>query len=320
MTRRSLRRRLLRRRPLRRRLLLPQPLRVLSMAEFSVRSRLAALCAGLALAVASTASAKPAAHEQLDRTEETPKQLRGVDVNEHLGQRLPLDLNLRDATGKSVRLGDFFDGRHPVLLTLNYSNCPMLCSLQLTALVKGLKEVEWGINQDYQIVTVSLDPTEAPETTQRTAKRYLAQYGRAGAAPGWHFLTGTEQSVKAYADALGLTYQYDEKRKEYAHPAALVLASPSGAITRYLYGIDFAPKTLRLGLVEASEGKIGSTIDKLVLYCFHYDSSEGRYAPIASRIMQVGGAATVVVMAGALFILHRADRKRKRRLAESTAT
>lgn len=290
------------------------------MAEFSVRNWFAALCAGIALAVCSTAWARPAGNEQIDRTDETPKQLRGVDVNEHLGQKLPLDLNFRDATGKSVRLGDFFDGHRPVLLTLNYSNCPMLCSLQLTGLVKGLKQVEWSINQDYEVVTVSLDPTEPPETTQRTAKRYLTQYGRAGSAAGWHFLTGTEQSVKAYADALGLTYRYDEKRKEYAHPAALVLASPNGAITRYLYGIEFVPKTLRLALVEASEGKIGSTIDKLVLYCFHYDSSEGRYAPVAARIMQVGGAVTVVVMAGALFFLHRADRKRKRRLAESTAT
>jgi protein SCO1/2 len=290
------------------------------MAERSLRRRLAALCAGIALAVSSTVMAHPAANEQADRTEETPKQLRGVDVQEHLGQKVPLDLPLRDANGRAVHLGDFFDGRHPVLLTLNYSNCPMLCSMQLTALVKGLKEVEWSVNQEFQIVTVSLDPTEAPEITQRTAKRYLTQYGRPEAAPGWHFLTGTEQSVHAYADALGITYRYDEKRKEYAHPAALVLASPSGIVTRYLYGIDFKPQTLRLGLVEASEGKIGSTIDKLVLYCFHYDSSEGRYAPVASRIMRVGGAATVLVMAGALFLLHRADKKRKRRLAESTAT
>ncbi|MGC4093654.1 MAG: SCO family protein [Polyangiaceae bacterium] len=290
------------------------------MGERSVRRRLASLCAGVALAVCTTASAHPAADQLAERTEETPKQLRGVDVQEHLGSHLPLDLALRDATGRPVRLGDFFDGRHPVLLTLNYSNCPMLCSLQLNALVKGLKEVEWSINQEFQVVTVSLDPTEEPAVTQRTAKRYLTQYGRPEAAPGWHFLTGTEQSVHAYADALGLSYKYDELRKEYAHPAALVLASPSGNITRYLYGIEFAPKTLRLGLVEASEGKIGSTIDKLVLYCFHYDSTEGRYAPVANRIMQVGGAVTVVVMAGALYLLHRADRKRKRRLAESTAT
>jgi len=290
------------------------------MVERSVRNRLAALCAGIALSVSSTVWSHPAADEKVERTEETPKQLQGVDVQEHLGSKLPLDLKLRDAMGRPVRLGDFFDGRHPVLLTLNYSNCPMLCSLQLTALVKGLKEVEWGINQEFQVVTVSLDPTEAPETTQRTAKRYLTQYGRPEAAAGWHFLTGTAENVHSYADALGLSYRYDEKRKEYAHPAALVLASPAGNVTRYLYGIEFAPKTLRLGLVEASEGKIGSTIDKLILYCFHYDASEGRYAPVANRVMQVGGAVSVVVMAGALFLLHRADRKRKRRLAESTAT
>jgi protein SCO1/2 len=291
------------------------------MANSSVRAWFAALVTGFVCAMVSVASAHPVAEgERTDRTDETPKQLQGVDVHEHLGGKIPTGLALRDETGRPVLLGDFFDGRHPVLLTLNYSNCPMLCSLQLSALVKGLKEIEWGISQDFQVVTVSLDPTEPPATTQRTAKRYLTQYGRPESRPGWHFLTGTEEAVKTYAGALGFTYRYDEKRKEYAHPAAVALASPSGTLTRYLYGIEFAPKTLRLALVEASEGKIGSTIDKIVLYCFHYDSSEGRYAPVANRIMQVGGAAMVVVLGGSLLLLHRADRKRKRRLAESTAT
>ncbi|HWA77227.1 MAG TPA: SCO family protein [Polyangiaceae bacterium] len=290
------------------------------MAKASVRSLAAALVAGLLLTVNPAASAPVPLSERIDRTEPTPKQLRGVDVKERLGSQLPLSLPFRDQDGRSVTLGQYFDGQHPVLFTLNYSNCPMLCSLMLTGLVKGLKNVEWGINREYQVVTVSLDAAEPLDVTQRTANRYLTQYGRPEARPGWHFLTGSEQNIRAYADALGFSYRYDEKRKEFAHPAAIALASPSGTLVRYLYGIEFEPKTLRLGLVEASEGKIGTTLDRLVLYCFHYDSSEGRYAPVAKRIMEIGGALTVALLGGFLWVLSRADSKRRRHLAESTVT
>jgi protein SCO1/2 len=290
------------------------------MGKVTVRSLAAALLAGLLLTVTPVAAAPVPLSERIDRTEPTPKQLQGVDVQERLGSRLPLSLSFHDQEGRTVNLGKFFDGQHPVLFTLNYSNCPMLCSLMLSGLVKGLKGVEWGINQEFQIVTVSLDAKEPLEVTQRTANRYLTQYGRPGARPGWHFLTGTEQDIRAYADAIGFSYRYDEARKEFAHPAAIVLASPNGTIVRYLYGLEFEPKTLRLGLVEASEGKIGTTLDRLVLYCFHYDSSEGRYAPVAKRIMEVGGAVTIVLLAGFLWLLFRADSKRRRHLAESTVT
>ena len=269
---------------------------------------------------ASSASAAPVAEgERVERLEPPPKQLEGVDVQEHLGAQLPLGLRFRDEAGKDVTLGQYFDGHRPVLLTLNYASCPMLCSLVLSGAVKGLKGVEWGINKEFQVVTVSLDPEEPRELTLRTKERYLSQYGRPDAAKGWHFLTGSAANVEAYAAALGFSYRYDEKRKEYAHPAALALASPSGMIARYLYGIEFDPRTLRLGLVEASEGRIGTTIDKIVLYCFHYDSSEGRYAPVARRIMQIGGALAVALIAGLIVVLHRADVKRRRHLAQSTA-
>lgn len=290
------------------------------MANVSARSLAAAVLAGLLLAVAPAAAEPVPLSERIDRTDPIPKQLQGVDVRERLGSQLPLSLPFRDQDGREVTLGKYFDGQHPVLFTLNYSDCPMLCSLMLTGLVKGLKEVEWGIHRDFQIVTVSLDAKEQQAVTQRTANRYLTQYGRPDARPGWHFLTGTEQNIRAYADALGFSYRYDEARKEFAHPAAIALASPSGTLVRYLYGLEFEPKTLRLGLVEASEGKIGSTLDRLILYCFHYDSSEGRYAPVAKRIMEVGGAATVALLAGFLWVLHRADSKRRRQLAESTVT
>jgi protein SCO1/2 len=281
-------------------------------------SRAAAL--GLVLATGVAAAHPVAESEQVERLEPTPKQLQGVDVNEHLGANLPKNLRFRDESGREVVLSQYFDGQHPVLLTLNYANCPMLCSLVLTGLVKGLKEVEWGINRDFQVVTVSLDPTQSLELTQRTKDRYLTQYGRPGAEPGWHFLTGSAENVRAYADAIGFSYRYDEKRKEYAHPAAVALVSPSGMIARYLYGIEFDPRTLHLGLVEASEGRIGTTVDKIVLYCFHYDSSEGRYAPAARRVMQIGAAIAVVLIAGFIVVLQRADSKRRRHLAQGTVT
>ncbi len=276
--------------------------------------------AGL-LTLAAPLRADPVpASERVERMEPTPPQLRGVDVQEHLGNRLPTTLAFRDQLGRPTLLGDVFDGKHPVLLTLNYSNCPMLCSLQLTGLVKGLKEVEWGINHDYRIVTVSLDSEESQETTQRTASRYLTQYGRPGAEPGWTFLTGSKNNIRAYADAIGFSFRYDDAREEFAHPAAVVLAAPDGTITRYLYGIEYDPKTLRLALVESSQGKIGTTLDRLILYCFHYDATEGRYAPVARRVMQVAGVFSVAVLGAFLTFLILADKKRKRQLAESTAS
>lgn len=272
------------------------------------------------LLVAPAFAAPVSPSERVDRIDPIPKQLQTVDVKEQLGRELPRSLGFRDASGLPVALGEFFDGKHPVILTLNYSDCPMLCSLQLNGLVSGLKEVEWGINQDYRIVTVSLDPEEPAELSQRTQNRYLTQYGRPEAPGGWHFLTGSEANVKAYAEAIGFSYRYDERRQEYAHPAAIAIASPDGRIMRYLYGLEYAPKTLRLALVEASEGRIGSTLDKLILFCFHYDATEGRYAPVARKLMQLGGGAFATLLAVFVVILARADARKRRRLAEGTAT
>ena len=184
----------------------------------------------------------------------------------------------------------------------------------------GLKDVELGLNADYRIVTVALQPDEPMDVGTRTLNRYLTQYARPEARGGWRILAGSEQNVKAFADAIGFSYYYDADRKEYAHPAAVVLASPDGKISRYLYGLEYAPKTLRLALVEASEGRVGTTIDRLILYCYHYDSSVGRYAPVAQKVMQLGGAVTVVLLGIFLTILFRADAKKKRHFAERPAT
>jgi protein SCO1/2 len=214
-------------------------------------------------------------------------------------------------------LREFFDGEHPVIVTLNYAGCPMLCSMILNGLVESMKQLDWTAGQQYRVVTISLDPDETPERARQSQTRYLSQYARADDRAAWHFLTGSENNVRALADALGVRYAYNEARQEYVHPSVISLASPSGTIARYLYGIEYHPKTLRLSLVEASEGKIGSSIDKLLLYCFHYDSSEGAYAPVAMNVMRLSGGLAVLLLGGFLAALWHGERRRK--LAETHA-
>jgi protein SCO1/2 len=205
-------------------------------------------------------------------------------------------------------------GEIPTILTLNYSDCPMLCSLQLNALVDGMRQLDLTLGKDYQVVTVSLNPKETFERARKTKTRYFTQYGRADApSDGWKFLTGSEANIKAVARTLGFSYGYNEKRDEYVHPAAFVIATPAGVVARYIYGLEYHPKTLRLSLVEASEGKIGSSVDRLILYCFHYDASEGRYAPVAMNIMRVSGSAGALALGGLLAGLWRNERRRKRK-------
>ena len=278
----------------------------------------AVLLTGLLLA--SPAAAHPvSATDRADPTEAPPRQLESVEVNEHLGATVPRSLAFKDELGNPVTIGQYFDGTHPVILTFNYSNCPMLCSLMLNGLVQGLKQLGYTPGKEFRIVTVSIDHDETPEHARKTQHRYLTEYGRPEAADGWHFLTGTEQGVKAYAQTLGFGYAYDEARKEYAHPSAMAVASPDGRIVRYLYGIEYPPSKLKLALLEAAQGKIGNPFDRLVLYCFHYDATEGRYAPVAANIMRVGGAVSVVLLGTFLTLLWRADLKRRRRTAESTS-
>lgn len=274
----------------------------------------ACLVAAASLAPAPSASAAPV--ERPDRTEALPKRLEGVDVDEQLGTTIPLNIGFRDEEGQPVTLQDYFDGSVPVVLTLNYSDCPMLCSLELNGLVEGLKKVDWTAGKEFRIVTISIDPKEQPERARKTKNRYLSQYGRPGAEPGWHFLTGSESNIQAVADSVGFRYGYNEKRKEYVHPAAVVFLSPSAKVARYLYGIEYDPRTLRLTLAEASEGKIGTSVDRFILFCFHYDANEGRYAPVARNIMKLGGAVAVVIF-GAFFAALWLAEHRKKKLTQA---
>jgi protein SCO1/2 len=270
------------------------------------------LVVAMLLASAGTCWAQPLTPSAGPSTTDVPNELRNVGVTEHLNAQAPPELAFVDSSGKPVHLKDFFDGVRPVILTVNYSNCPMLCSLQLTALFTGLQGVPWDIGRNFQIVTVSMDPTETSARAERTKQKYLDLYGRPGVGGGWHVLTGRQQEIRRLTDAVGYHYAYDKQQKQYAHPAVLMILKPDGRVSRYLYGIEYDPQTLRLALVEAAEGKIGSTVDHVVLYCYHYDAERGRYAPAAMKVMRLGGLATVVAIVAMLAFFRRRGRKQAR--------
>ncbi len=251
-----------------------------------------------AAALLVVAAALPASAQ---RTEPLPKDLEGVGITEHPGAKLPLNLEFTDEDGKSVRLAQYFPGDRPVILTLGYFRCPMLCTLVLNGLVDGLKDLPWTPGKQFEIVTVSIDPLETPTLAKLKKENYLAEYGRPGAAAGWHFLTGSQENISRLADAVGFRYRYVKENGQFAHPTAIFVATPDGRMGRYLYGVLYQQKTLRLALTEAGQGKIGTTTDRFLLYCFHYDAREWRYVVAATNAMRLGGAATVLVVGVWLF-------------------
>ncbi len=233
--------------------------------------------------------------------------MEGVGVDEHPGAIPPLDLDFRDHHAKPVKLGDFFHRGRPVILTLNYSNCPMLCNLQLSGLVEGLRGIDWNAGTEFDVVSVSIDPLETPERAAITQQRYLQHYGRPGTGDGWHFLVGRPAEIDALAKSIGFEYRYLRERREYSHPAVFVICTPDGRIARYVYGIEFPPRTLELSLVEAAEGKLGTTWDRFLLYCLHYDSSSGRYTPAAWKLMRLAGVTTLLAVGGLVLVLRRRE-------------
>ncbi|MEZ0312467.1 MAG: SCO family protein [Myxococcota bacterium] len=267
------------------------------------------------MAFAAALGAPPSqAEERPGRAEPLPKELQGVEITEKLGANVLTGLAFTDSEGKSVTLGDYFKSGKPVILTMNYSDCPMLCSLQLNQFVKTLREMRWSVGDEFEILTVSLDPNEKPDRAAATKARYVKDYGRESAAAGWHFLVGSDDNVHALANSVGFGYAYSETRKEYLHVAAMMLLTPAGVVSRYMYGLQHSPETLRLSLVEATSGKSGSTLDKVILYCFHYDATAGSYVMVANNVMRIGGAGFVLFFAaflGALWLRER--RKRSKR-------
>ena len=234
--------------------------------------------------------------------------MHSIDVDEHLGNDLDTDLAFTDHTGKAVKIADFFDGKRPVLLTMNYFRCPVLCNVQLNELTEALRNFAWTPGDEhFRIVTVSIDPREQPMLASSKRKGHLDALGR-GDDVDWEFLTGDALSIRLLAAQLGIQYAYDPEQDQYAHPAVVVFASPEAKIVRYVYGLSYHPNDLKFGLIEASEGRVGSTLDRISLSCFHYDATLGRYGPFAFGLMRVAGAFTVLLIGTALLVLRRRER------------
>ena len=219
-----------------------------------------------------------------------------IDVIENLGSYIPLDTVFIDENGNEVELGSFFNKEIPTVLTLNYFECPMLCTLVLNGLAESLKNLTLNAGDDFQVITIDINPNEKTIFANQKKKNYIKGFGLENMKNDWHFLTGDQESIKKIADSIGYIYYYDEQRDEYMHPAAITLLSSEGKISRYLYGIEYIVKDLKLGILEASEGKIGSTLDKIILYCYHYDPYKNTYTIFATNVMRLGGIFTIIFL------------------------
>jgi protein SCO1/2 len=235
-----------------------------------------------------------------------PELLTEIGLDQHLDAQVPPDLPFKDETGRDVRLGDYF-GRKPVILTLVYYECPMLCTQVLNGLTSALGVLSFTIGQEFDIVTVSFDPNETPELAAAKKAAYLDRYKREGAGRGWHFLTGSPRSIAALTKAVGFRYAYNASIDQYAHVSGIMVLTPEGRLSRYFYGIEYGPRDVRLALIEAADRRIGTPADQLLLYCFHYDPKSARYSFAVMRIVRTLGLATVLATAGTIVILRRRE-------------
>ena len=237
-----------------------------------------------------------------------PALLMDVGIDQKLGTRIPLDLPFKDEQGRTVRLGDYF-GKRPVILTLVYYECPMLCTQVLNGLTSTLGVLKFNVGQEFDIVTVSFNPKETPDLAQAKKASYLERYKREGAGNGWHFLTGTQHSIESLTGRVGFRYAYNASVDQYAHASGIMVLTPDGELSRYFFGIDYAPRDLQLALIEASDRKIGSLVDRLPLFCFHYDPAKARYTFAIMRVVRGAGIATVLAIVAGIIVLRRRERR-----------
>jgi protein SCO1/2 len=233
-----------------------------------------------------------------------PPGLKNVGIQQNLNQQIPAELEFTDDLGRPVRLGDYF-GKKPLILNLVYYNCPMLCGEVLSGLEHSLRMMKFDVGNEFNVITVSFDPSETPEMAAKKKSEFLKRYKRAGAERGWHFLVGKQNSIDALTRAAGFQYQYDEKTKQFAHATAIMVLTPGGKIAQYYYGVEYPPKDLRLGLVEAGQGKIGNLVDQLLLYCYHYDPEAGKYSATILRVLRLAGVATMLCLGTLIFVMIR---------------
>jgi protein SCO1/2 len=262
----------------------------------------------LALSASASASGQAQIGVQAAPRDTRPAALRDVGIDQRLGGALPLDAIFQDESARAVRLGQYFSGR-PVVLALAYFNCPMLCTEVLNGVVSSLKTISFDAGKQFEVVVVSFDPRDKPPDAAAKKAAYMGAYKRPGTENGWHFLTGGPGSIERLTKAIGFRYKFDESLGQFAHAAAIYVATPEGKLSRYFYGIEYAPRDLRLGLIEASESRIGTPVDQILLYCYHYDPKVGRYGAVVGNVLRLAGAATVLILASFLTIMWRRDRR-----------
>jgi protein SCO1/2 len=249
--------------------------------------------------------------------QKNPREFEGVDVVEHKGDTIPMDLRFVDGTGDTVTIGSYFEQDRPVILIMGYYTCPMLCNLVFNGVAETVQEMGLELGEDYRIVSVSIDPTETSLIAEAKRRNYMKDMGRAPDNRDWAFLVGAEDQSKALAEAVGFKYYWDEKQEQYAHAAVITVLTDDGMISRYLYGIQFPARDLKLALMEAGEGEIGDTFDRIMLYCYHYDPQAGGYVMFAGNVMRLGGALTLLLLG--LLIGGLIWRERRKRRTESAA-
>jgi protein SCO1/2 len=233
-----------------------------------------------------------------------PPGLKNVGIEQHLNEQIPPQLTFHDENGNQVRLADYF-GKKPMILNLVYYQCPMLCGEVLSGLESALRVLKFDVGNQFDVLTVSFDPRETPAMATAKKAEFLKRYGRPGASQGWHFLTGPQQSIDALTKAAGFQYEYDANSGQFAHTTAIMVLTPEGRIAQYYYGVEYAPKDLRLGLVQASQNKIGNLVDQVLLYCYHYDPATGKYGAVVMRILRLAGAATILTLALFMIVMFR---------------
>ena len=281
-----------------------------------MRKALISLGLAAVLAVPGVVSAQGPLPQQApgEPSSARPGLLSKIGIDQRLNQRVPLDLEFVDETGKNVKLGDYM-GKRPVLLALVYYECPMLCTQVLNGVTGALKVLSFDVGKEYDVIAVSINPREGPGLAAAKKQAYVERYGRPETADGWHFLTGREENIRALASAVGFRYEYDEEIKQYAHGAGIELLTPKGVIARYFYGIEYSPRDIRLGIIEASEEKIGSPIDSALLFCYHYDPTTGKYGAKVLTLVRIGAVATTIAFAMFLFVSLRRERAENLRTA-----
>jgi protein SCO1/2 len=247
-----------------------------------------------------------------------PGALQGVGIDQRLDQQVSLDLMFKDEAGRPVPLSTYFQRGKPVILALVYYRCPMLCTQILNGLASSLKAVSLDPGKDFEIVAVSFDPKDTPETAASKKQLYLRRYGRADSANGWHLLTGDEGNIRALTDAVGYHYKYDAATDQFAHASGIMVLTPEGRLSRYFYGVEYAPRDVRLGLVEASRNKIGSPVDQILLFCYHYDPATGKYGAVVMNLVRFAGASFTLVCGVFLFVFLRRDLHRDRSALQKT--